>query len=49
MQYLKFVRKWQLYFPVSNRVMTASVAPWAMKWPDCYEEAYKMAEIFNKF
>ncbi len=34
------------YFPVSDRVMTASVAPWAKEWPDCYEEAYKMAEIF---
>lgn len=37
------------YFPVSDRVREAKVAPWAMDWPDCYEEAYKMEEIFAKF
>lgn len=37
------------YFPVSERVREARVAPWAEEWPQCYEESYKMAEIFAKF
>ena len=37
------------YFPVSDRVMRATTAPWASDWPDCYEEAYKMEEIFSQF
>jgi tRNA (adenine37-N6)-methyltransferase len=37
------------YFPVSDRVRDVRVAPWAKDWPSCYEEAYKMEEIFAKF
>ena len=37
------------YFPVSDRVRDVKVAPWAKDWPSCYEEAYKMEEIFAKF
>lgn len=37
------------YFPVSDRVREARVAPWAKDWPSCHEEAYKMEEIFAKF
>ncbi len=37
------------YFPVSDRVKKVKVAQWAKEWPDCYEDAYKMEEIFAKF
>lgn len=37
------------YFPVSDRVRDARVAPWARDWPGCYEESYKMEKIMAKF
>ncbi len=37
------------YFPVSDRVNEVKIPQWAKEWPDCYEDAYKMEEIFAKF
>lgn len=35
------------YFPVCDRVKFPIVAPWARDWPDCVEDAWKMAQIFS--
>ncbi len=34
------------YIPVCDRVRETKVAPWMDNWPDFYEEAYKLEEIF---
>ncbi|WP_147820523.1 TrmO family methyltransferase domain-containing protein [Salidesulfovibrio onnuriiensis] len=34
------------YFPVSERVREARVPQWVETWPQWYEEAYKLADMF---
>jgi tRNA (Thr-GGU) A37 N-methylase len=36
------------YFPVSDRVRDVRVPSWAAGWPEWYEDAYKLEEIFAK-
>jgi tRNA-Thr(GGU) m(6)t(6)A37 methyltransferase TsaA len=35
------------YFPVSERVREVKVPPWVENWPQWYEEAHKLAELFE--
>jgi tRNA-Thr(GGU) m(6)t(6)A37 methyltransferase TsaA len=37
------------YFPVADRVKNATVAPWAREWPQWYEDAHQMEQIFARF
>ncbi|MCP4020619.1 MAG: SAM-dependent methyltransferase [Desulfobacteraceae bacterium] len=36
------------YIPVSDRVREAAAAPWMETWPQWYEDAYKLQEIFEQ-
>jgi len=36
------------YMTVSERVREVKTAPWMKDWPQYYEEAYKLVEIFSK-
>ena len=36
------------YFPVSDRVRNFKVPEWVKDWPEWYEDAYKLEELFAK-
>jgi tRNA-Thr(GGU) m(6)t(6)A37 methyltransferase TsaA len=36
------------YFPVSDRVRDFTVPEWVRDWPDWYEDAYKLEELFAR-
>lgn len=36
------------YFPVSDRVRDFRVPEWVAEWPEWYEDAYKLEELFAK-
>ena len=36
------------YFPVSDRVRDFKVPDWVKDWPEWYEEAYKLEELFAR-
>ncbi len=36
------------YFPVSDRVRDTKVPEWVENWPEWYEEAYKLMDLFSE-